>query len=244
MPTVAAWGAPAASGAHIVGSPGSNISPPMLFAPGKAARSSCPSCTPTARPRARGATITPRRGHSCQRVHVGGLPALHHRLPQDLQVGVGCIVACWCLLPSRPAILALCEDGPCHCLGAHGCAVVAAAGRKVHRLGSAVLGEGKGPLSSWLVLNSWGWKSAECAQGAGDLLGEMDSLSGAGGGGGGGHHGARRGCQALSSHAWLPAQAQPGGSDPMPHVGAGLGGGARSWAPLLVAPCHGWLEWE
>lgn len=100
---------------------------------GKAAHSPRPSCTPR---RGHGAPVTPRGGHGGQRVHVGRLPALHHRLPQDLQVGVGGIVSGCRVPPRRPAILALREDRVCR-PGAHG---RAAAGRKVR----PALGEGKG----------------------------------------------------------------------------------------------------
>ena len=49
-------------------------------------------------------------GGGRQRVHVGGLPALHHRLAQDLQVRVRRIVSRGRRPPRGAAVLAGCED--------------------------------------------------------------------------------------------------------------------------------------
>lgn len=50
-------------------------------------------------------------GGGRQRVHVGGLPALHHWLAQDLQVHVRRVVGRGRRQPRRPAVLSRREDG-------------------------------------------------------------------------------------------------------------------------------------
>lgn len=44
-------------------------------------------------------------------MHVGGLPALHHRFPHDLEVGVRLIVAGLRIMPGGLAVFSLREDG-------------------------------------------------------------------------------------------------------------------------------------
>lgn len=73
--------------------------------------------------------------HSRQWVHVGGLPALHHRFPHDLEVGVRLVVAGFRIMPRGLAVFSLWEDGLSsgfHFFGVFCCGVYTVDGLSLH----------------------------------------------------------------------------------------------------------------